>query len=206
MAGVKVCGLTRIEDVEAVNRLKPEYAGFVFAESRRRLTPEKAKALIGALDRRIVPVGVFVDERPETAAAAAGYCGLGAVQLHGLEDEAYIARLYGLLPPGVQVIKAARIRDEASVKAAEGYRCCLLLDAYCETLPGGAGVQFDWRLLKGFRRPYMLAGGLTPGNLAEALRLLDPWAVDVSSGVETDGVKDAAKIGEFIRIARGNKQ
>jgi phosphoribosylanthranilate isomerase len=205
MARVKICGFMRMEDVEAVNRLKPDMAGFMFAQSRRRLSLEEAKRLTDALDRSIVSVGVFVDERSEITAAIAEYCGLGAVQLHGAESEACITRLRKLLPAGTLVIKAVRIRDEASVKAAEGFCCDLLLDAYHEALPGGTGLPFDWRLLRGFRRPYILAGGLNAGNVAEAIRLLEPYGVDVSTGVETDGAKDARKIEEFIRIARGKR-
>jgi phosphoribosylanthranilate isomerase len=203
MAKVKICGLTRMEDVEAVNRHRPDYAGFVFAPGRRQLSPENARQLVERLDPSILSVGVFVNEGIETAAVIAGHCRLGAVQLHGSEDDAYIFRLNALLPPGTLVIKAVRVKYVDSIKQAEKTHCgLLLLDAYTQGQAGGAGETFDWGLLEGFRRPYLLAGGLNAGNVEEAIRLLDPYGVDVSSGVETDGRKDSEKIAEFIGLAR----
>lgn len=203
MAKVKICGLTRMEDIEAVNRYRPDYAGFVFAPSKRRLTMEQARLLAGSLDASILPVGVFADERKEFIAAIAEYCWLKAVQLHGSEDDAYISRLNAMLPPGTLVIKAVRVKDASSIKEAEGLHCgLLLLDAWHETQLGGAGEAFDWRLIAGFARPYLLAGGLHAGNVEEAIRRLSPFGVDVSSGVETDGLKDERKIAEFIDLVR----
>ncbi len=204
MTLVKICGLMRPEDVEAVNRFRPDYAGFVFAKSRRQVAPEHARRLIARLDPVIVPVGVFVDESVETVAAIAGLCRLGAVQLHGSEDNSYISSLRKLLPPDVIVIQAVRVRDAASLVVTEQSFCdLLLLDACAEGVAGGAGQTFDWRLLEGFSKPYLLAGGLRGGNVAEAVRKLKPLGVDVSSGVETDGNKDYDKIGRFIELARG---
>ena len=203
MTLVKICGLTRPEDIAAVNRHRPDYAGFVFAASRRRVSPDRAKALIERLDRAILPVGVFVDEPAEAVAAIARHCDLRAVQLHGGETNETIAALRLLLPPAVAVIKAVPVRDGASLAAAEQYDCDLLLDAWAEGAAGGGGRTFDWALLQGFPKPYLLAGGLDEDNVAEAVRQLQPLGVDVSSGVETNGAKDAEKIGRFIRSARG---
>jgi phosphoribosylanthranilate isomerase len=203
MTKVKICGLMRPEDVEAVNEARPEFAGFVFAKSRRRLMPGNARLLIERLDAGILPVGVFVDEPPEDAADIARYCRLGAVQLHGAEDNGYIERLRRRLRPGVQVIRAFRVKDEETLERASGSACdLLLLDAWSADATGGTGRAFDWRLLMGFECPYLLAGGLNEGNVEEAIERLRPWGVDVSSGVETDGAKDRKKIIRFTELAR----
>lgn len=203
MTKVKVCGLMRPEDVEAVNRHGADYAGFVFAESRRRVAPDDSKALIRSLNPMIMPVGVFVDEEVERVADIANFCALGAVQLHGGEGNGYVAALRKLLPAGTMVIKAVRVRDAGSLKQAETADYdLLLLDAYSDDVAGGAGKTFDWNLLEGFGRPYLLAGGLKSDNVAQAVSRLKPYGVDVSTGVETDGKKDETKIAEFIEKAR----
>jgi phosphoribosylanthranilate isomerase len=203
-AKVKICGLTRMRDIEIVNACRPEYAGFVFVESRRRLLPETARELIGELSASIIPVGVFVDASPMEVAKIALQCRLGVVQLHGAEDASHLEHLRILLPPGVAVWKAFRIRNEASLlPMAEFPADRFLLDAWHPELAGGTGDMFDWRLLLKARAPgYMLAGGLTPGNVADAIRLAHPWGVDVSSGVETDGLKDSAKVTAFVESVR----
>lgn len=203
-AKVKICGLTRMHDIEIVNAYKPEYAGFVFAESRRRLMPESARELIGELSASIIPVGVFVDAFPTEVAKIALQCRLGVVQLHGVEDTSHLKHLRSLLPSGVTVWKAIRIRNEASLLSmAELPADRFLLDAWHPELAGGTGDMFDWRLLlKAGASGYMLAGGLTPGNVADAVRLAHPWGVDVSSGVETDGLKDSAKVAAFVESVR----
>jgi phosphoribosylanthranilate isomerase len=206
MALVKICGLTRQGDIAAVNESRPDFAGFVFAGNRRRVTVQQAKAMIQSLDAAILPVGVFLDENLETVASVAAECRLRAVQLHGREDNRYIGRLKALLPPGSTVIKALRVRDAGSLSGAEQIECdLLLLDAYDESQAGGTGKAFDWRLLQGFTTPYLLAGGLHAGNVREAIRMANPYGVDVSSGVETNGVKDAGMIAEFISLTRGQR-
>ena len=188
MTKVKICGLMGAEDVEAVNGARPEFAGFVFAKSRRQLMPGNARLLIERLDAGILPVGVFVDESPEDTADIARYCRLGAVQLHGTEDNGYIERLRRKLRPGVQVIRAFRVKDEETLERASVSACdLLLLDAWSADGAGGTGKTFDWRLLMGFECPYLLAGGLNEANVEEAIGRLRPYGVDVSSGVETDG-------------------
>lgn len=196
---VKMCGLRRPGDIDAVNELKPEYIGFVFyAGSKRYITPEEAGELRKRLDPGIRAVGVFVDAAPEEAARLLEGGVIDLAQLHGHEDERYLAALRRLT--GKPLIQAFRIREEADARRAEASGAdAILLDA-----GAGDGKAFDWGLVKGIRRPYFLAGGLTPENAGQAVRELKPFAVDVSSGIETDGIKDAAKMRAFMRAVRGN--
>ncbi len=203
MTRVKICGLRRMADVAAVNRYKPEYAGFVFAPGKRRVTPEEAARMIAALDPAVLPVGVFADAGPEEVARAAGWCGLRAVQLHGGEDAAYIARLKAMLPAGTLVWKAVRVRDRAVLERAAGLDCDLfVLDTWHPGRMGGTGETFDWSLAEGFARPFLLAGGLDAENIRQAIRACRPLGIDVSTGAETDGFKDEAKIAAIIEAAR----
>lgn len=203
MVKVKVCGLSRLEDIEAVNVCLPDFAGFVFAPSRRRVTAERAAALIAGLDPAIVPVGVFVNEDVETVCRIAKECRLGAVQLHGQEDQTTIAALRQGLPAGVRVIKALAVRDDGFSQPPAGLDPdFLLLDAYSPDMAGGTGKTFNWNAIGVVAVPCLLAGGLHAGNVAEAIAKVNPWGVDVSSGVETGGCKDRVKIIEFVRKAR----
>ena len=193
MTRVKFCGLTRPSDIEAVNALRPDYIGFVFADgSRRRVSPETAAALKKSLDRSIQAVGVFVNEAPEKAAELANAGVIDIIQLHGDENEAYIGRLRELTVK--PVIKAFRIRTEEDVLAAEKSTAdMVLLDS-----GAGTGKTFSWDLIREIGRDYFLAGGLDPENAGEALGRLHPFALDVSSGIETDGYKDKHKMEAFL--------
>lgn len=198
---VKICGLRRPEDVDFANRLRPDAVGFVFAAgSRRRVTPEEALSLKRRLDPGIKAAGVFVGAAPEEIAAVAACGAIDAVQLHGPDgDEKRIAALRALLP-GVPLVRAVKVRGTDDLAEAEASAADLvLLDA-----GAGDGVPFDWRLLaeRPLRRPFYLAGGLTPDNVAEAVRLARPHGVDASSGVETGGFKDFDKMRQFISEAR----
>jgi len=190
MPKIKICGLSRQCDIEAVNESKPEYIGFVFApKSRRFITPEKALELRKILNNDIIPVGVFFDEESENVAALVRNGVIDIAQLHGSESEEYISKLKTLVP--CPVIKAVVQRENA--------------DFFMFDSPGGGtGQIINWKIInnKDIKKPFFLAGGLDAGNVAEAIRLLNPYAVDVSSGVETDGHKDQQKIAEFIRRAR----
>lgn len=198
MTKIKLCGLSRPQDIGAANALKPDYMGFVFArKSRRYVSPEQARALREGLDPGIRVVGVFVREEPEVVAALLESGVIDIAQLHGGEDGDYIRRLRALT--GKPLIQAFRIDsaadlDRARASSADG----ILLDNGA----GGTGAAFDWTLLRGFDRPYFLAGGLEPGNVAEAVRALRPFAVDVSSGIETDGLKDFNKMKAFVEAVR----
>lgn len=211
MTKVKICGIRREADVLSVNRHLPEYIGYVFAESRRRITPEHAAELSGLLDRRIKKVGVFVNEEIEKIAEIVNKCSLDAVQLHGDESSDMIdelgARLDRMEKARPELWKAVRVKDAHSLKLVKGFDVDkLVLDTYDEASYGGAGRVFDWSLAleAGKCRDIVLAGGLKADNLVEAIRVLAPAVVDVSSGVETDGWKDERKIRDFIYTARYN--
>ena len=197
MTRIKMCGLTRPEDIRAANELRPDYAGFVFAKkSRRYIEPEKAGYLRSMMDDRIKAVGVFVDEDISLITALLVQGIIDIPQLHGNEDDEYIARLK--VQTGRTVIKAFRIRTESDVeKAQNSIADMVLLDA-----GAGDGLTFDWSLLKNIKRPYFLAGGLSPENAGVAVRELGPFGLDVSSGIETDGHKDREKMAAFIAAVR----
>ncbi len=195
MTKVKLCGLTRRLDIEIANELTPDFIGFVFApKSKRYITPHDAAALKNILHESISAVGVFVNEKLETVAEISKF--LDAIQLHGAEDEDYISALRRLTKK--PLIKAFKIQTAADLKPAE------ICSADYVLLDGGAGdgKVFDWQLLKNFQRPYFLAGGLNAENVQDAVKILKPYAVDVSSSIETDGVKDAAKMKNFVRRVR----
>lgn len=196
MTKIKLCGLSRPQDIEAANALAPEYVGFVFAaKSRRCVTPGRAAALKALLRPDIRAVGVFADEAPETVAELLASGVIDLAQLHGSEDGDYIRRLRALTDR--PIIQAFRVRTAADVPpAAESPADYILLDS-----GAGSGETFDWSLLRNVRRPYFLAGGLRPENAAEAARLR-PYAVDVSSGIETGGVKDREKMAAFVSAVR----
>lgn len=197
MTKIKMCGLSRTEDIQAANELKPDYIGFVFAKnSRRFVTPQRAQELKKILDKDIKSVGVFVDEDIETVSALIMDGTIDIAQLHGNEDDDYITLLRERT--GKPVIKAFRIRSEQDVLRAEKSKAdMILLDA-----GAGEGRTFDWSLLKEIKRPYFLAGGLDPENAADAVKALKPYAVDVSTGIETNGVKDKEKMTAFANAVR----
>lgn len=199
MTKIKLCGLKRPQDIQAANELLPAYIGFVFApKSRRYVHPDRAEELRRMLNPDIIPVGVFVNETPETVAALLDRGIIDIAQLHGKEDEAYIRRLRQLTKK--PLIQAFRVDTPADVAAAQASTAdYVLLDSGA----GGTGTCFDWSLLKDIQRPYFLAGGLTPENVGGAVATLHPYAVDVSSGIETDGAKDKEKMTQFVRAVRG---
>lgn len=199
MTKLKLCGLVRICDIEAVNRLNPEYIGFVFAKkSRRYVDPAQAWELRARLDKGISPVGVFVNESPEAIADLVRSGIIDVVQLHGSEDEDFLRKLRELV--SCPIIKAFSVKTPQDVRiACESSADLILLDSG----GGGTGTVFDWDLLEPIRRPWFLAGGLSPENAADAIRRLAPYGVDVSSGIETDGVKDIQKMNDFVRAVRG---
>ena len=199
MTKIKLCGLTRIEDIEAANALKPEYIGFVFTpKSRRYVDPQEAAILKRQLNSGINAVGVFVDEEPKKVAELLDSGIIDMAQLHGSEDENYIKQLRMMTDK--PIIKAFRIdREQDFVDAQESSADYILLDSG----NGGTGTAFDWQFIGESRRPYFLAGGLNPENVKEAVERLHPYAVDVSSGIETAKVKDIHKMEAFVYRVRG---
>ncbi len=199
MTKMKFCGLTRPCDIEAVNEIKPEYIGFVFAKkSKRYVTPQKAMELKKLLSPEILAVGVFVGEEPEVIAGLLENGTIDIAQLHGSEDEEYIRRLKTMTDK--PIIKAVQVTEESAYAETKLPSCSvdyLLLDS-----GAGTGTTFDWNKIEKLCKPYFLAGGLSPDNVREAIELLHPYAVDVSSGIEEDGVKSKEKMAAFAAAVR----
>lgn len=206
MTVVKICGLRSVEHALAAAEARADLLGFVFAPSRRQVQPEEVAEIAEAVrampgGRRVTLVGVFVNESPERMSAIARMCGLDALQLSGDEEHSILKDL-----PGRMVIKAVRLDNTPQEHGwLSATAPLLLVDAHVPGSYGGAGVVADWErvALLAPQRPIFLAGGLTPDNVGAAVRRVKPWGVDVSSGVETDGVKDIAKIRAFVAAAQG---
>lgn len=200
MTKIKLCGLKRACEIEWVNELKPDYIGFVFSKkSRRYVNPGEAGKLKAMLHSSIKAVGVFVDAKPEVIAGMAELEVIDAVQLHGSEDEAYLRELKRRIK--IPVFQAFRITSAEDIKRAEVSSAdMVLLDA-----GAGCGEVFDWNLLKDMKRPYFLAGGLTPENVSQAIKSLHPYGVDASSSLETEGLKDSIKMAAFVKAVRGKE-
>lgn len=201
MTKVKICGLRRAQDITAINRLHPEYIGFVFAPGKRQVTQEQAASLRGMLTPGIFAVGVFVNPAEEDVILLCREKIIDIIQLHGDEDDKMIARLKE--QTGVPVIKSVSVGKHLPPLPA---MADFLLFDTAGPARGGTGKSFDWNLLASIQnQPYFLAGGLNADNVGFALEQLTPYAVDVSSGVETDGLKDAGKIEAFIQRVRTAK-
>ena len=192
---IKICGMRRKEDIEAAGACRPDYVGFILSPGfRRSVTLQEAELLADLLAPGILKVGVFVNETVERVTAAAGV--LDQIQLHGTEDNAYIKELRELTAK--PVIQAFRIRSADDLKRAmKSEADYLLLDNGT-----GTGEAFDWSLIREMDRPWILAGGLGPDNVAEAVRRFRPYAVDLSSGAETDGWKDPVKMAQCVEAVR----
>ena len=220
---VKMCGISKVETIPAVVDAKPDYMGLVFAPSKRQVTVDQAKTLVEELHKQyanrynrdaeqysnqtlihqefIKTVGIFVNETLDNLVTIATEVNLDAVQLHGDEDEAFIQSLKERT--NVEVWKAVQIRSAADAEAwIDSSADMLLFDAYHKDERGGTGEVFDWSCLDEFERPFMLAGGIDSTNVARAIRTVRPYGIDISSGIETDGVKDDEKITAFTNIVR----
>ncbi len=201
MTRIKLCGLKRPADIEIANQLKPDYVGFVFAlKSSRRICEEEARELKAQLSSEIAAVGVFVNEPVENIAHLLNTGVIDYAQLHGNEDEHYIQQLRKRsAKPIIQafVIQSSESSERANASTAD----YVLLDS-----GAGSGSTFNWKFIQNIHRPYFLAGGLNPENIATALQELHPFAVDVSSGIETDGVKDARKAAAFVSTVRRKQE
>nr|WP_330397894.1 phosphoribosylanthranilate isomerase [Lachnoclostridium sp. An169] len=230
MTKIKLCGLMTAADILTANELMPDYIGFVFApKSRRYVVPGQAERLKGLLDPRIRAVGVFVNEAPERIAELLEEGIIDIAQLHGSETPEYVRVLRALTDrPLIQAFRADSPADpsadsplssaaesfssESSAKESSAAESSAAETSAAESSAadyilldsgsGGTGETFDWERIRHIRRPYFLAGGLTPDNAAEAVHLLHPYAVDVSSGIETDGHKDRDKMIKFVHAVR----
>ena len=214
---VKMCGISKVETIPAVVEAKPDYMGLVFAPSKRQVTVDQAKILVEELHKECAPkygsdteydkndtiktVGVFVNETVDNLVTIANEVNLDAVQLHGDEDETFIQSLKERT--NVEVWKAVQIRSAADVeKWIDSSADMLLFDTYHKDERGGTGEVFDWSSLDAFERPFMLAGGIDSTNVARAIRTVRPYGIDISSGIETNGVKDDEKITAFTKIVK----
>lgn len=193
---IKICGLSRPEDVAYVNEARPDFCGFVInvPKSIRNVSADQMRALVKELAPGIIPVGVFRDEPLESVAALLEEGKIRMAQLHGHEDEAYVRELKSR--GDFTVIRAF---NEKTFDQAEGSAADYIL---LDNGEGGTGETFDWTMTEGIRRPFFLAGGIGPGNIEQALREVRPWAVDMSSGLETDGKKDRQKILAAVEAVR----
>ena len=220
---VKMCGISKIETIPAVIEANPDYMGLVFAPSKRQVTVVQAKTLVEELHKQyanrynrdaeqysnqtlihqesIKTVGVFVNETVESLLKIAKEVKLDVIQLHGDEDESFIQTLKE--QSNVEVWKAVQVRSAADAEAwIDSSADMLLFDAYHKDERGGMGEVFDWSCLDEFERPFMLAGGIDSTNVARAIRTVRPYGIDISSGIETEGVKDDEKIKAFTNIVR----
>ncbi|MFW3362435.1 phosphoribosylanthranilate isomerase [Aerococcus viridans] len=199
MVKVKICGLRRPEDIEAANAAKPDYVGFIFVpETKRYVKPDLAASFRRDLAADIQTVGVFVNAPIEEIVAICQAGTIDLVQLHGEEDQAYIAHLKGQVDQ--HIIKSVAVGDELVVDPNQADY--LLFDSVSPSR-GGSGKIFDWQMVSAYQdKPFFLAGGLGVENIEEALKVVRPYAVDASSSLETDGVKDPVKMQEFVAKIR----
>ncbi|MEY8348424.1 phosphoribosylanthranilate isomerase [Bacillus cereus] len=198
---VKICGITDLKTAKLACEYGADAIGFVFAKSKREIVPEKAKQIITELPAEVMKVGVFVNESVEVIQKIVNDCGLTHVQLHGDEGNHHIRRL------NIPSIKSIGVHSSEDIEQSLGYEAdFLLFDSPKEKFHGGNGKTFSWQLLEDMpntiRKKCILAGGLHLGNIAEAIETIQPYMVDVSSGVETDSKKDSEKIKQFIRKAK----
>ena len=208
MTKVKLCGLSRESDIAAVNKLKPDLVGFVFAKkSKRYVSPEQAAALKSLLAPGILAAGVFVNEPVEAVAELLDRGVIDVAQLHGSEDDDYIARLRAMT--GKPIFRAFKVKSEADLPAIENCAADLVLLDFtsphlmpCHNVMSHLVYAASGHDVQSVQRPYFLAGGLDPDNVADAIAALHPYGVDVSSGIETDGVKDESKMAAFVAAAR----
>lgn len=213
MQKIKLCGMMKPCDIEYANRVKPDLVGFIFANTRRKISATQAKQFREALDAEIPAVGVFVNEDISVIASLVQNGCIDMIQLHGEEDADYIRRLREVCD--VPVIKAVKVQTVEQIRQTAALPVdYLLLDTYRKGVLGGTGEAFDWELLREakaaagdaaegelFGKPYFLAGGLHAGNLREAAAL-GSYGLDVSSGIETDGSKDFTKMVEVMELVR----
>ncbi|MCR4320280.1 MAG: phosphoribosylanthranilate isomerase [Candidatus Brocadiaceae bacterium] len=198
---VKICGITNSEDARSAVELGADALGFVFAKSPRQVTKEQARDIIKNLPPFVTSVGVFVDEKADVIKEICNFCGIHTVQLHGNGQPAYLNEL-----EGYKIIKVFRIKEEDDLKPLANYKPhAFLLDSYVKGVMGGTGMTFNWEIARQAHKygTIILSGGLTPENVRKAIRVVTPYAVDVSSGVESlPGKKDKLLVKRFIANAK----
>lgn len=211
MTKIKICGIRRLEDITYVNKLLPDYIGFVFAKSKRQINLKYAKKISSLIDSRIRKVGVFVDEDVKTVKNIAHEANLYALQFHGKEDKEYISNfkdhiIWKSMPVSVEPINIENCEREI-LKINEYPVQAVILDSMSKKQFGGSGIPFNWNVIKklSIKKKLILAGGLNSNNVLEAIKKVNPYIVDVSSGVETDGFKDFYKMKKFIEKVRSIK-
>jgi phosphoribosylanthranilate isomerase len=203
MTKIKICGLSRVEDIQAANALKPDYIGFVFAKSPRQVTLQQAIALKELLHPSIKAVGVFVKETVDNIADIAEKGCIDLIQLHGDESREFCRKLRKSTDK--PIIKAIRVKDAASLKELQTYDCdYFLLDAFSAKAFGGVGKSFDYNFLKDAEipKPFFMAGGLGTDNVQAVIAKINPYGVDISGGVETNKKKDPGKMAKIIQMVR----
>lgn len=195
MVKIKICGLKRLEDIEIVNRHKPDYIGFVFADSKRKVSHDLARQMKENLDSNIVSVGVFVDASADEILGLFDDGTIDIAQLHGSESEEFIKNLKDKTDNQLKIINAIEMNECIDLKKYDNSEAdYLLLDS-----GKGSGKTFDWKLIRNdLKKEFFLAGGLTSSNVAQAIEEFKPYAVDLSSSLETDGFKDENKIKEIM--------
>lgn len=202
MTKIKICGLRRIEDIEIVNNYLPDYIGFIFAKSKRKISIEEGETFSIELDNRIKKVGVFVNEKLDILLETADRVKLDIIQLHGDEDLDYIDKI----DKKYKIWKAIRVEDKRDVEIIKKYENKvdkILLDSFHEDEYGGTGLNFDWNMIKNINmEKIVLAGGINYGNILGAIKITQAETLDISSGVETDGFKDLEKIKDIILKVR----
>lgn len=202
MIKIKICGLRRTEDIEIVNQYLPDYIGFIFAKSKRKISIKEGEAFSKLLDHRIKKVGVFVNEDLDTLLETADKVDLDIIQLHGEEDLNYIDKI----DKKYQIWKAIRVEDDKDIEIIEKYKDKvdkILLDSFHENEYGGTGLNFNWNIIKNVNmEKIVLAGGINYVNILEAIKITEAQTLDISSGVETDGFKDLKKIKDIILKVR----
>ncbi len=210
MTEIKLCGLTRDQDIEIANKLKPEYIGFVFWDrSSRNVSAMQAARLKGKLDPEIKAVGVFVNAPAEQVISLHNVGIIDVAQLHGDENEDYIKKLHDADMTVIKAFKMKKTDEKVNEESNSGKEAGVISEAikssadYIMFDPGkGEGATFNWQLIKDVEREFFLAGGLTPENVGNAVETVHPFAVDVSSGIENDGHKDEAKMTKFVENVR----
>lgn len=205
MTKIKICGLSRPIDIEMVNNVLPDYIGFVFAKSKRQVNDSTALLLKSNLDPKIQVVGVFVNEDSNRIVRLCQEGVIDVIQLHGDEGEGYIRQLKSSVSN--PIIKAVRVQTAEDIRLAEELSCdYILLDTYKDNQYGGSGETFNWSIVPKGKKPFFLAGGINTENVLEAIESMNPYCIDVSSGVETDGYKDLDKIKDIVKKVRSVKK